>query len=44
MAFTGLGWGMGNSARVDLATLGFICSSVMKFGLKGTTPVTLKAA
>jgi hypothetical protein len=41
---TGLGWGMGNSARVDVAWLGAICSAVTKFRLKGTTPVTLKVA
>jgi len=35
IARTGLGCGSGNSARVDVARLGFICASVTKFGLKG---------
>jgi hypothetical protein len=43
IAWTGLGCGIRNSAQVDVARLGFIWSSVTKFGLKGTTPVTLKA-
>ncbi|KAJ7440237.1 hypothetical protein FB451DRAFT_127960 [Mycena latifolia] len=35
IARTGLGCGSGNSARVDVAWLGFICSVVTKLGLKG---------
>jgi hypothetical protein len=44
IAQTGLGCGIGNSPRVDVAWLGFICSAVTKLGLKGMIPVTLKAA
>jgi hypothetical protein len=44
IALTGLSCGMGNSVRVDVAQLGFICCSVTKFGLKGMIPITLKAA
>jgi hypothetical protein len=44
IAWTGLSCSIGNSARVDVARLGFIWASVMKLGLKGTTPVSLKAA
>jgi hypothetical protein len=44
IARTGLSCGIGNSARLEVARLGFICSALTKLGLKGTTPVTLKAA